>query len=470
MYMHTYSRVSTLSVLALVLAACSSSGDPAPTPGPTPESPAPSPVPAPVACPPAAGPTTHKAGGVGPSEVWTAAGSPHIVEGDVRVADGAKLVIEPCAEVRLVKGAHILVAFPAAPNSGTLVAEGTAERPIRFVGLDGARWASILVHTPGTARLAHVTLEGGGGGDFEEASTLSGWGDGEDGSDPVVYVDHVTISGSLGTGAWMHRGGAFIEGSRDLTIRGSGNDDAPWPMEIEEHGVSSIPTGRYVGNKKDAILLDPKGGSAAGSGLLEDAVIHARGVPYQVGREKDSRLRIGGRVDGKPVTLTVEAGVEMRFVSGSGINVQTHTSDKPSTAVLRVLGDAARPVVLTSDSATPAPGDWRGIWYGGIPSANNRIEHARIEYAGGYCSCILNTCSAIAQHEAAVIFTAQPPSAFITSTTFRASAGHGITEGFDGSFVDFRPTNTFEGVSGCAQTRPRNVDSSCPSPKPACDG
>ncbi|MCA9590153.1 MAG: hypothetical protein KC657_32840, partial [Myxococcales bacterium] len=165
----------------------------------------------------------------------------------------------------------------------------------RFVGLDGARWASILVHTPGTARLAHVTLEGGGGGDFEEASTLSGWGDGEDGSDPVVYVDHVTISGSLGTGAWMHRGGAFIEGSRDLTIRGSGNDDAPWPMEIEEHGVSSIPTGSYVGNKKDAILLDPKGGSAAGSGLLEDAVIHARGVPYQVGREKDSRLRIGGR-------------------------------------------------------------------------------------------------------------------------------------------------------------------------------
>ena len=45
----------------------------------------------------------------------------------------------------------------------------------------------------------------------------------------------------------------------------------------------------------------------------------------------------------------------------------------------------------------------------------------------------------------------------------------GITEGFDGAFVDFRPTNTFEGVAGCAQTRPRESSTQCPSPKPACD-
>lgn len=470
--MHVQKRLSPVaSVIVLALAACSSSGDPAPAPPglPTPPSEQ-APAHAPVLCePPTSGPTNHT-GDVESNEVWTAAASPHIVTSEVGVRGGAKLVIEPCAEVRLAAGAHLLVAFPGTPNSGSLVAEGTAERPIRFAGQDGARWASVVVHAPGTARLAHVTLEGGGGGDFEEASTLVASGDGADGADPVLFVDHVTIDGSLGAGAWLNRGASFIEGSRDLVIRGSGSDAEPWPLEIEEHALGSIPTGSYRGNKKDAILIDPRGGAVAGSGLLDDATLRARDVSYQIGRDKDDRLRIGGRADGKPVTLTVEAGVEMRFVEGSGIDVQTHTSDKPSTAALRILGEPDKPVVLTSDSRAPAPGAWRGVWFGGVPSAQNRIEHARIEYAGGYCSCILNTCSAIAEHEAAVIFTAQPPSAFITNTTFRASAGHGVTEGFDGSFVDFRPTNTFEEVTGCAQTRPRNVDTTCPSPKPACDG
>jgi hypothetical protein len=110
-----------------------------------------------------------------------------------------------------------------------------------------------------------------------------------------------------------------------------------------------------------------------------------------------------------------------------------------------------------------------GVRFGGIPDASDRMDHVRIAYAGGDCGCILNTCSAIVEHEGAVIFTAQPPSAFITNTTFAFSASHGITQGFDGAFVDLRPTNTFESVSGCALTRPRNVNTSCPNPKPACE-
>lgn len=122
-------------------------------------------------CPaPSSGPTSHT-GDVALNEVWTAAASPHLVTGDVSVRGGAKLVIEPCAEVRVAKGKHIRVAYPGTPNTGSLVAEGTAEHPIRISGIDGARWASLFVHAPGTARLAHVSFEGGGGGDFDEAST-----------------------------------------------------------------------------------------------------------------------------------------------------------------------------------------------------------------------------------------------------------------------------------------------------------
>lgn len=68
-----------------------------------------------------------------------------------------------------------------------------------------------------------------------------------------------------------------------------------------------------------------------------------------------------------------------------------------------------------------------------------------------------------------MILTAPPAGgAFISNTEFRDIAGHGITQGFDGALVDFRPSNVFA-VSGCAQTHPRNSDTTCPSPKPACD-
>ena len=132
-------------------------------------------------------------------------------------------------------------------------------------------------------------------------------------------------------------------------------------------------------------------------------------------------------------------------------------------------GQAAPAVVRVKAAAAPAPGDWMGVWYGGIPRDTNVIDHVKIEYAGGDCGCILNTCSAITEHEGAIIFTAQPPSAFVKNTEFAFIANHAITEGYDGAFVNFRDTNTFTSVAGCEQTRPRDTSTTCPLPKPACD-
>jgi hypothetical protein len=53
---------------------------------------------------------------------------------------------------------------------------------------------------------------------------------------------------------------------------------------------------------------------------------------------------------------------------------------------------------------------------------------------------------------------------------FKEIAGHAITEGFKGALVNFRPTNTFEGVTGCIQTMPSTVEGECPEPRPSCDG
>lgn len=421
-------------------------------------------------CPdPTAGPTMHS-GDVEDGEVWTADGSPHIVTGDVNVRDGATLTIEPCAQVRMAAGAHIHVAYPSTPNSGTLIAEGTAERPITISGDGGARWASLYVEAPGTARLSHVTLQGGGASDQEHGATLLASGDGADGADALVLADQVTIVGSAGAGAWMRRGAAFMAGSTGLTIEGSGSEERPYPLEIEEPTIATLPDGSYQGNQRDEILIDPVGGEVAGSGLLEDATLRDHGVPYVIGRSTGSSLRIGGGPDGSLAVLTIEAGVVLKFQPEGGLSIQHATNDRPATAALRVLGSASAPVIFTSVADSPAAGDWRGLWFGGVPSAMNQIEHARIEYAGADCSCTFVTCSAIEDHDGAVVFSQQPPGAFITDTVIAHSAGHGITQGFDGDLVNFRPSNSFEDVAGCPQTHPRNPDTSCPEPEPACDG
>lgn len=423
-----------------------------------------------VDCPaPTAGPTKHS-GDVKDGEVWTADGSPHIVEYDVNVRDGAKLTIEPCAEVRIAAEKRIQVAYPLTPNTGTLIAEGTATRPIKFVGEGGARWGSVYVSAPGTARFAHATFEDGGGDRFEHGATLVALGDGAMPADPVLFVDNVTIKKSRGTGVWLRNRSTFIAGSKDLTVTDSGDEEAPYPLEISEHAIDKLPTGKYTGNRKDEILIRTEGDGGAGSGLVVDSTLHERGVPYHLGDSEGDHFTIGGGSDGKVVTLTIEPGVVMKFEPKTAFQVQHFTTEIASTAVVRAIGTAEKPIVFTSASPAPKPGDWRGLWFGGIPQAANALEHVRIEYAGHDCGCSLLTCSEnVTEYEGAVLFTMQPPSAFIKNSVFKDIAGHALTQGFTGALVNFRPTNTFEGVTGCVQTMPSHP-TACPDPRPMCDG
>lgn len=130
------------------------------------------PPPVTLACPaPSHGPTVHE-GDVKDGEVWRADQGPHLVRADVNVRNAAKLTIEPCAAASFSARASLRVAFPGTPGQGSLFAEGTAERPITLRRAGSEAWGHLLVHTPGSAKLAHVTLEGGGAGDPSGASLI----------------------------------------------------------------------------------------------------------------------------------------------------------------------------------------------------------------------------------------------------------------------------------------------------------
>lgn len=459
--------VRTLALAAAICAAFGCEGDPSPSSAEVGNdaggSPAADAAPVVECTAPTKGPTKHDAT-IRSDETWTAEGSPHVLTWDVYVAGGATLTIEPCAEVLLEEG-HVL-----GTRDGKLIAEGSATKPIRIAGKDGAKWTKLEAGAPGLTRLAYVTIEGGGGAGVndQDDATVEARNNGTMPAVPVLYVDHVTVKGSRGVGVAVFGRATFVPGSHDLVVTGSGGDKWPYPISIEEHSIDALPTGSYTGNKKDEIYLRMVGAGGAGDGLKVDATLHDRGVPYRL----DGGFNVAANEDGKLSTLTIEPGVTMKFPKGKALKVEHWTNDNPATGALRALGTAERPIVFTSGEDAPAPGDWQGLWFGGVPSAKNQLEHVIVEYAGANCGCSTATCSAITDFDGAVILANRPAggNAFITSSMFRQIAGHGIVEGWRGdgdTSIDFQPTNTFDGVSGCVQTRPLN-NQGCPTPKPAC--
>ena len=443
-------RLALLTAASLLpLAAC----------GPVPEG-----TPSPEVCSTLSStPTVHPAR-IDRSETWTAAGSPHIVEGDTSLAENVTLTIEPCARVVLRRDASLT----ASRNNARVVAEGTAQRPIAFESDGGARWGQLTVQHPARASLRHVRLSGGGGDRFHDYGTIVLRGDMATPSKPVALLDHVTVDGSLGPGVVVERAATFAPGSRDLVVTRSGLAERPFPVVIGEHAIDALPTGSYTGNRVDEVLVSPEGANGA-TGLQEDATMHDRGVPYRIGDSAVDRFNIGanGPSATRRTTLTVEPGVVMRFHPATRFNIELGTGDFPASGVLRAVGTAERPIVMTSAAATPRPGDWSGLWYGGVPSADNRLEHVSLEYTGYDCGCVLLTCSDVPRHDAAIIFTAAPPTAFVRNVRITHGGGHGVFRGWRGAATpDFTATNTFDDMGGCAQTLPA-LHEGC-SPRPAC--
>jgi hypothetical protein len=187
-------------------------------------------------------------------------------------------------------------------NGAKLIAEGTAEGPIRFVRLASTDpWGAIEAYTPSTVSLAYATLEGGGSSsepgraDYGGAS-LAADGDRVVGPAPAVLkVAHVTIKQSHGAGVALVNT-RFDAASSELTVTGSGT----FPVYLGAGRATELPTGTYTGNATDAILLQEIGAAGLSNtdAVTADATLHDRGVPYQVGIDGADILVGNGRTEG----------------------------------------------------------------------------------------------------------------------------------------------------------------------------
>ena len=122
-------------------------------------------------------------------------------------------------------------------------------------------------------------------------------------------------------------------------------------------------------------------------------------------------------------------------------------------------------IVFTSDEAAPAAGDWLGLWFGDVPTATNKVDRVRVEYAGGTSSSGSGSCpdNSELNNDAAIRIFGAPPSEFVTNTTILASATNGIDRGWrsDNALIEFLPTNTFTNVTLCQQTEACEVMGAC---------
>lgn len=416
-------------------------------------------------CAPLSGPGTEHNKDVFADETWGP--GLHNVTYNVYVSKKATLTLSPCAVVRVAKGFAINIGGSSDGEDGVLVAEGKPDQAIVIEGATADKWKELLVSSKGQARLRYVTLRGAGDENSRNGAVLDLYGDPSKPLQALAKVDHVTIENGGRYGVALETHGGFSDDSSDLTVRGSGE----LAMRVSASAVRSIPTGKYTGNGTDAFRLVASLGYDA---VVEDQIIHDRGVPYVIGGDKAlSELAIQGE-GGTIPTLTIEAGVVLKFPKAdrsSGVWVDRTTSDTPAKAILKVQGTAAKPVLFTSAEATPMAGDWVGVVFGGIPHADSRIEYLRVDYAGGDTGTRGYSCGTPGSddplsNEAGIAILGKPSSQFITNTTIAHSAKNGFERGWLGDAVDFLPTNKFENIAFCTQTSNRPAVGSCPDPAP----
>jgi hypothetical protein len=315
-----------------------------------------------------------------------------------------------------------------------------------------------------------------GGADYGGSLKIRGPG----GTTPMrmVRVKDVRIEGSAGHGVNVQTAGGFTADSSGLVIVDSGRVPGPgnghdtrMPIFVTPPSVQTLPAGTFTGNAVDQILV--------GNGPNDvDEVFHDRGIPYRI----DGQFVVGPRntaAQGGLQTVTIEAGVKLLFLNSStdtvtfklgGSNGGGPENIWPTKLVAQ--GTADKPIVFTSAAATPAAGDWGGIYWAGGPASGNVMSYVRVEYAGGKLGTANFGCGPGNNDAAILILNWRPSTAFIDHLTVSDSAGGGIVSGWSSDLdgPNLKTGNTFTRIgNGCDVSRWANTkDPVCPSMPPVC--
>ena len=383
----------------------------------------------PVACGQENGTVINHTGNITADETWVGQGTVHLVANSINVLAPATLTVAPCAIVKLKAGVEIVIKGDATGTGvASLVSAGTdaTDNFVTFTSADPQGWARLR----GFNANSHIELDyslirnGGNAGGQQRNAVVAMTGSGVL-PDPVLKVNTVNIQGSgtnAGSGIYLSDA-AFTADSQLLSVGGF-----PYPIALTAMAAGSIPPNTSFNVDTEEVLI------VENANIFDNLTISTT-LPIHF----QSGVHVGGLAPNfvPNVTLTLEAGVTLKFESQPATPSMVTFGDLGQTpnknAALVAHGTEQQPVIFTSGAASPAPGDWAGLWL--ATSAGSQLDHVVIEYAGADAAIGPQNCGPIVGTQRArntgALFVGDndpnqyvPPSTLITNSEFRNNSGN----------------------------------------------
>jgi len=348
---------------------------------------------------------------------WLAHNAPYIVQGTLRIGadgNGVNLTLNPGTIIKFTAGAALEVAYWD-DNYAKLIAKGTEEEPILFTSNSASPSAGDyeginFYKGARSCEFDHVTFEyAGPNDDYYGAITIE---------NTSVKFTNCTFNHFKHSAFQLKENGQFTQFTGN-TFTSIGKH----PIQIRPNYVHTIGANNTFN-------------AAANTGILinDDEEFNKQGTYTWINHDAPyivkGNLRIGAT--GTGIKLTIAAGTTLQFMVNAALEIP-YWDD--SYAVITAEGTADNPIVFTSNSPSPAKGDWWGIDFrrGCIGSS---FDYCEILYAGS------------SDYWGAVNLVDEAGSNPVSFTNSRIahSGSHGITVDAESS-LDYS-TITFEDIDG----------------------
>lgn len=371
---------------------------------------------------------TH-ASNITASETWAGDGTVHLIPNSISILAPATVTIQKCAIVKLNASVEVTVQGAA---SGTGIAKLLAAGDDQFTGnivftaMDPTQpWGRLRgLNQNSLIELDYVYIDYGGSVGGAQLNAVIAMTGTSTLPDPVLKISTALITNSAGPGIYLSDA-AFTSDSAILQISGT-------PAQIiaaPAMALGSIPSKTYAFNG-DILVVE-------NANVFDNLTINTT-VPIDF---KTDSVHVGGLAPTfvPNVTLTLNQGVTLKFEPASTAPTLVAFGDigqsPDKNAALIINGTTDAPVLLTSAKATPAPGDWAGLWL--ITSVGSQLNNVIIEYAGGDAGVGPLSCGPFDpsthqpyRHTAALLvgdgndLQYAPPAGLVTNGTFRNNAGN----------------------------------------------
>lgn len=274
------------------------------------------------------------------------------IDGAVQVSKGATLTIQPGTTILAKPGARIEIGYLS--ETSTLIANGTAEQPIRACGTVPAKgsWGGIGLNPSSTnlSSMAFVSIENAGAAG---AAALN--------LEAQLKLNTVTVRDCAGDGVWATSFGAA---SSELTVTGC---DTPVRLKHAD-SLSHFPVGgALAGNARDVVAIDF-------DRIETEVKMHKLSVPY---------LQLQDLKHTAQANWTIAPGVQYKVSADRKITAG-YLSNKTT---VNWKGTEQEPIVFSGE--TPTAGFWKGIWVEDGTVTTSEISGIVIEHAGGSDSSAL---------------------------------------------------------------------------------